>query len=52
MCPGQGIAARWVVYLMLWPALPRVDCVTSDVVRGMSVSDFTTVGHIGSLKFG
>ena len=33
--------------LMVWPALPRVVRVTSDVVRGMSV----TVGHIAKTGY-
>ena len=33
-------------FLMLWPDLPRVGRITSDLVTGTSVTDFTTVGHI------
>ena len=46
ICPGLGIARRWDVFFDVWPALPRVGRITLDVVRGMSVTDFTTVGHI------
>ena len=40
MCPGLGVARRWVVvvFLMLWPDISRMGRVTSDVVRGMSVT--------------
>ena len=42
MCPGTlGIALRTRRFF-LWPAFPRVGRVTSDLVRGMSVTDFTT----------
>ena len=46
MCPGLGIAARWVVFLMLWPALHWVGRVTSDVARGMRIKGFIGDGHI------
>ena len=31
--------------LLLWPDIIRFGHVISDLVRGMSVTDFTTVGH-------
>ena len=42
MCPGLGVT-RWVVFLVLWPDIIQLGRVTSDVVRGMSVTNFTTV---------
>ena len=38
----------WVVFLMLWPDIIQFGRVTSDVIIGMSVTDFTTAGHIAS----
>ena len=39
MCPGLGIALRTMGrFLMLWPDISRMGRVTSDVVRGMSVT--------------
>ena len=38
MCPGPGIARRWVVFLMLWPDIRRVGRITSDVITGMCVT--------------
>ena len=35
----------------LRPAPPPVGRITSDVIIGMSVTDFTTVGHIAILVF-
>ena len=47
MCPGLGIALRLGrFFLMLWPDIIQFGRITSDVVRGMSVTDSTTVGHI------
>jgi len=39
-----------VVFLMLWPAFPRVGRVTSDVVRGLSVMQFLAVGHSSTIR--
>ena len=36
----------------VWPALPRMGRITSDVINGMSVTDFTMVGHIAILQVG
>ena len=33
-------------FLMLLPDISQIGRVTSDVINGMSVTDFTTVGHI------
>ena len=48
MCPGLGIARRWVVFLMLWPDIIQFGRMweTSDVVSG--ITQFTTVGHIAT----
>ena len=43
LCPGLGIAARWVVSLDT-SVMGRA----SDVRYRGSVTDFTTVGHIAS----
>ena len=38
MCPGLGIAGRWVVFVDVLPGSP-FGCITSDVVvRSMSVT--------------
>ena len=37
-------------FLMLWPDISPVARVTSDVVSGMSVTQFIGVGHIDKLK--
>ena len=39
-----------VVFFMLWPDIIQFGRVTSDVITGMSVTDFTTVGHIATLN--
>ena len=39
---------RWVVFLMLWPDIIQLGRVTSDVVRGMSVTQ--SVGHIATVE--
>ena len=31
---------------MLWPDIIQFGRITSDVITGMSVTDFTTVGHM------
>ena len=33
-------------FLMLWPDISRMGRITSDVIRGMSVTQFIGVGHI------
>ena len=33
-------------FFMLWPDIIRVGRITSDVIRGMSVTQFIGVGHI------
>jgi len=35
---------------MLWPDIIQFGRITSDVITGMSVTDFTTVGHIAILN--
>ena len=35
-------------FFMLWPDIIQFGRITSDVVRGMSVTNFTTVGHIAT----
>ena len=37
-------------FLMVWPALPRMGRITSDVVTCMSVMQFIRVGHIATFK--
>ena len=38
MCPGLGIARRWVVFLMLWSDIIQFGRITSDIIMGMSVT--------------
>ena len=37
---------------MLWPALHRVGRLTSDIVTGMSATQFTRVGRIARITLG
>ena len=40
MCPGLGIALRTFRFFLLWPDIIQFGRATSDVVRGMSVTQF------------
>ena len=45
MCTMLGIALRFgVVFLILLPGIPPFNRITSDVIAGMGVTDFATVG--------
>ena len=37
--------------LVLWPDIPPFGRITSDVIIGLSVTNFTTVGHIAILVY-
>ena len=49
MCPGLGIALRMMGrFFDVWPDIIQFGRITSDVITGMSVTDFTTVGHVAT----
>ena len=48
MCPGQGIARRWLFFDVMAGSF-LLGRITLDVVRGMSVTQFTIAGHIALL---
>ena len=37
-------------FLMLWPDIIQFGRITSDATTGMSVTDFTMVGHIATVE--
>ena len=46
ICPTPINCETMGRFLMLWPDITRFGRITSDVITVMSVTDFTTVGHI------
>ena len=47
-----GIVLRlaWVVFLMLYSEIIQFGRITSDVITGMSVTDFTTLRQIANIE--